>query len=171
MSLQLPPLQTDKRYLVYGIGNIGRRDDGLGIQFITTLEKQIEIGTLNVTPFLSLRSNYQLNIEDAHEISLYNVVIFIDALKQDNDPMELNQLQPPDFQLTKIQSQNTINFTTHALSFEAVLSLCQELYHTTPEVYLLSIRGYQWDIQDQLTENAQSNLNIALNYFKSWLNR
>src|SRR5215831_7789030 len=61
--------------LIYGIGNVGRRDDGLGWAFIDRLEAR------RPRPRATLHRNYQLNLEDAHLISEFTRVLFVDATK------------------------------------------------------------------------------------------
>ncbi|RLD75788.1 MAG: Ni/Fe hydrogenase, partial [Bacteroidetes bacterium] len=59
--------------IVFGIGNIGRQDDGLGWLFLDHLkEKQFN--------HLDLEYRYQLQIEDAELICNYDTVIFVDAV-------------------------------------------------------------------------------------------
>ncbi len=144
---------SDKRVLFYGIGNVGREDDGLGIYFIDVLEK------INLSPNIKLQSNYQLNIEDALEISNYDLVIFIDATQspEAKTPCEFLELQ----------SSSEISFTTHAMSMESVLGLCEQLYNKKPKSYLLAIPGYEWGINNQLSTRAKSNLMESINVIQN----
>ena len=58
--------------LLIGIGNSGRSDDGLGWAFVETMAQNEAF-----TGDTLLR--YQLQIEDAAQISEYKQVIFVDA--------------------------------------------------------------------------------------------
>ena len=79
--------------LLYGYGNPGRQDDGLGNAFIDRIEEWIkEEGLENI----ELDSNYQLNIEDAEAISNYDIAIFIDASVEEID----------DFCVTKVSKES-----------------------------------------------------------------
>ena len=118
---------SDSRVLVYGYGNPGRQDDGLGVEFVTMVENE------NYTR-VDCDSNYQLNVEDALTVSRYDTVIFVDA--------SLNARAP--FEFLSIQPSNEISFTTHAMSAQSVLALC-EIYRKRPATYMLGIRGYEWD--------------------------
>jgi hydrogenase maturation protease len=63
--------QNRGKILVYGIGNPGRQDDGLGILFAEKIEEWLQNqGFINV----EVTSNYQLNIEDAEKISHYTML-------------------------------------------------------------------------------------------------
>ena len=77
-------MKVEKIY-VYGYGNPGRSDDGLGAAIIKKLEdeKILEVVT---------DCNYQLNIEDADNISSSDVVIFVDASIEAKEPFEFRGL-------------------------------------------------------------------------------
>ncbi|MBU0487774.1 MAG: hydrogenase maturation protease [Bacteroidetes bacterium] len=143
--------------LVYGYGNPGRQDDGLGPEFIARLEEWVkEEDYTNI----ELDSNYQLNIEDADTISSKDIVIFVDATTEEIDDFVLTTVVPNDA---------TIEFTMHAVSSSFIIDLCQKLYNKYPETYLLHIKGYKWELQEGLTEKAEENLCIALAYMKDKL--
>lgn len=136
--------------LIYGYGNPGRQDDGLGNEFC---EKMQEWAEKNNYSFLDFDSNYQLNIEDADRISEKEIVVFADASVEDIDS----------FQLTKVIPDHAkIEFTMHAVSPSFVMKLCQDIYKKTPHIYLLHLKGYKWDFREGLTARARKNLNAAL---------
>ncbi|MFL7814309.1 MAG: Ni/Fe hydrogenase, partial [Anaerolineales bacterium] len=66
--------------LVYGYGNPGRQDDGLGIALVDKLEEWASQQGLDGVQF---ENNYQLNIEDAEAISGKDLVIFADASEEE----------------------------------------------------------------------------------------
>lgn len=140
------------RILVYGYGNPGRRDDGLGVALIDKLDEAR-------LPGVNLDSNYQLNIEDADNISGYEAVIFVDASHTVEKP----------YSFYKISPSAEITFTTHSMSPESVLALCQDIYGKTPEAYVLAIPGYEWDIAEGLSGDAKMNLNAAVEFMISLL--
>ena len=53
------------------------------------------------------------------------------------------------------------SFTSHAMSIETIMATCKMCFGKTPEVYVLAIRGYEWELQIGLTEQAKINLNLA----------
>ncbi|OGS37313.1 MAG: hypothetical protein A2293_06405 [Elusimicrobia bacterium RIFOXYB2_FULL_49_7] len=131
--------------LVYGFGNPGRGDDGLGI----ALAEEIERRDL---PDVQVETNYQLNAEDALLISEKRLVVFVDASKGISEGYALTRLQP----------SHTIGFTTHAMSPSSVLALCEELYQKSPETYLLEIAGQEWEMVERLSDKAKAYLQAAL---------
>ncbi len=140
------------RILVLGIGNPGRQDDGLGPALIDLLE--------TVAPAdVSLDANYQLNVEDALALSTHGTVIFVDASETADEPFSFLALEP----------SRDIAFTTHELSPAAVLALCEELYGKRPLAWTLAIRGYAWDMGEDLSPRADVNLSAALAFMVAWL--
>lgn len=144
-----------KKLLFFGIGNVGRQDDGLGIRLIEKLEANFE------THEVEFECNYQLNIEDALRISEFETVIFVDATK------ELNTLSP--FAIRPLHATHEVAFSTHAMSLSSVLGLCEELYQKKPQAFLITIPGYSWEIADQLSEQASENLEQTFQIVSQWL--
>jgi hydrogenase maturation protease len=143
---------TDKyNCLVFGIGNAGRQDDGLGWAFLDALDP-------NQFKNVQFEYRFQLQIEDAELISKYQKVIFVDAFK--------NAL-PNGFKWENCQSSNQHSFSTHALVPETILYLSENLYNHAPKAQILAIQGYEWELQNGLTLQAEENLNKALDFFKN----
>jgi hydrogenase maturation protease len=136
-----------KKITVYGYGNPGRQDDGLGPALISMLDEHNINGVVT-------DSNYQLNIEDAELVSNSDCVVFVDATMSGDEA----------FTFTEIEASNDITFTTHAMSPESVLALCQELYDKSVKAYVLAVRGYGWNFQEGLTPEAEINLGKAFNF-------
>jgi hydrogenase maturation protease len=152
-------METNKKILVYGFGNPGRQDDGLGPGFAEMVD---EWKQKNTADNIVVDSNYQLNVEDALEISEYDVVVFADAtIEEDVEDFILDILDP-----TKAE----VKYTLHAASPGYILELCHELYQKYPSTYLLRIKGYEWDFREGISIAASRNLNMAFNYFINWIN-
>jgi hydrogenase maturation protease len=134
--------------LVYGYGNPGRQDDGLGI----LLAEKWEIwARKHGIDHIDFEYNYQLNIEDAHTISQYENVIFVDASVEDIE----------DIKLSKVEPTNKTEFTMHAMYPGFILHLCQNLYDKSPKTYLLSIKAFEFEFNEEISHGAQRNLNMA----------
>ena len=144
---------NDPSSLIYGIGNVGRQDDGLGWAFIDRLE------TREPPPRATLHRNYQLNLEDADLIRGFARVLFVDATK---DPGVSS------FALTRPEPKLDFSFTSHAISVPSVLATAQQCFGYVPEVYLLAIRGYEWELQMGLTEPAEHNLSDSLEFLSGY---
>ncbi len=141
--------------LIYGIGNIGRQDDGLGWAFIDWLEAE------SICAKAELMRHYQLHLEDADLISYKKQVLFVDATKVP----AVNA-----FHLEKIEPKMDFSFSSHAISIPAILATCKTCFDYVPEVHFLTIKGYKWELQQGLTEKAKQNLAIATTCFKQKYN-
>ncbi|HNW89381.1 MAG TPA: hydrogenase maturation protease [Bacteroidales bacterium] len=146
-----------KKILIYGYGNAGRQDDGLGERFVELMDEWIAKENIQN---LFTDCNYQLNIEDAATISEYDTVIFVDASVADIEDYKLEKVEPNDA---------TIEFTMHAVSVSYVLDLCQKIYHKQPETHVLHIKAYEFEFVEQLTSKAEENLNAAFIFLKEYM--
>ena len=144
------------RILIYGYGNPGRQDDGLGNAFVELLEDWVNEHKLEGYEF---DSNYQLNIEDAAAVADKDLVIFADASTEDIE----------NFILTPVDATSKVAFTTHAASPGYIIGLCKKIYNKFPPTYLLHIKGYEWDFQEGLTKKAKQNLEESLKAIKEKL--
>lgn len=147
---------VEPKILIYGYGNPGRQDDGLGNLFVDEAQKWAEAEGLDN---ISFDSNYQLNIEDAAEIADKDIVIFVDASIEDID----------DFELTMITPESKVEFSMHSVSPSFVVKLCNDIYPHTPNAYLLHLKGYEWEFKEGITEKAMRNFSKAFEYIKPLL--
>lgn len=144
------------RILIYGYGNPGREDDGLGIAFADAMQKwSIDHDIKN----LSFEVNYQLNIEDALEISKYDLVMFADASQEEIDH----------FQISEVVPSQKVNFNMHSVSPSYVGHLCSEIFNKNPKTLLIHLKGYQWEMKEGLSKGAVLNLEMALTHVQAIL--
>lgn len=144
------------KILVYGYGNPGRQDDGLGI---SVAEKMEHWAKNKHVKNVKIDTNYQLNIEDAINISENEIVFFVDASKE-----ELKN-----FTITKVEPCDKPNFTMHAVSPEYVLNICKEMYGKIPETYLIHIKGYEWNFLEEMTHEAKQNLKDSFDFLVKYI--
>jgi hydrogenase maturation protease len=155
LSLQEIGLRPSESVLVYGIGNVGRQDDGIGVRLVERLERDARHAgdEGDSTEGATFETNYQLGIEDALLLSKFDVVLFLDA--------SCEPISTLPFTVRPVVPSDQIAFTTHAMSFSSVLSICEELYGRKPRTFLVAIRGYEWGISEDLSPNARMNLDDA----------
>lgn len=147
-----------KNILIYGYGNPGRQDDGLGVMLadrVGNWAKDKQYVTVKTD------TNYQLNIEDAYDLDKYDVVVFADASIEQLDTYLLEELKP------KID----VNFSMHSVSPGFVLGVAKEMYEQLPQAYLLHIKGYEWEFMVDPTEGAKKNLDQAYSQLTSKIER
>jgi hydrogenase maturation protease len=137
----------DPSCLIYGIGNVGRPDDGLGWAFIDWLEDH------GCCPRAQAYRGYQLHLEDADLISRASRVLFVDSTK---DPAVGS------YELQRPQPRLDISFTSHAISIPSVMATSQRCFGRVPDVRVLAIRGYEWELTIGLTPRAADNLDHAV---------
>ncbi len=146
-----------KKILVYGYGNPGRQDDGLGIHCAKKVKQWAD---RHFPQAIDVDMNYQLNIEDAEKISHYDEVIFADASCESISHFAYTTLEP---------SKEQLEFSMHAVAPAYVLHLCHTLFGKLPKSHLLHIRGYKWGMQEGLTDEAKQNLNKSFEAVKKVL--
>ncbi len=144
--------KSSKKVLLYAFGNPGRQDDGLGNRFIEEIEKWIRDQGID---HVELDSNFQLNIEDAYNISGREIVIFIDASVEDIEDIDFSEVEP---------SEGRSEFTMHSASPAFILALCKKIYNRHPRTYLLQIKGYEWEFTEGISAEASLNLGKAVSF-------
>ncbi len=147
-----------KKLLIYGYGNPGRSDDGLGIK-LAEFAKQWAIE--NNKWQINVETSYQLNIEDAEIISHYDYVIFSDASTKNIDGIQLSIVKP---------KKKTLEFTMHSMPVEYILYLCKQHFKKTPVTLLLQIKGKEWDTKEELSPTGEKNLKMAIEFIKHFYN-
>ena len=134
------------RVLVYGYGNPGRLDDGLG----PALADRLAASGLH--PGVTVETNYQLAVEDAATVAEHDVVVFADASIEGPDP----------FTFTRLIPRPEASFTTHVLPPEVLMAIAIEHFAAGAAGYLLAIRGHEFDeFGEHLSDRARENLGAA----------
>jgi len=134
--------------LVYGIGNIGRQDDGLGPLLVDRL------AALGVPAGVTLESGYQLAPEDALLLSTHAAVVFVDATAA------ADARRP--YALSVVEPASEVAFTTHVLSPGALLTLCRRLYGAAPAAFALALPARGFEVNAPLSDDAAAGLGRAV---------
>ena len=145
--------QEELKILIYGYGNPGRQDDGLGPIVADLIEKE---NFSNV----KIDSNYQLNAEDAVALADSDITVFVDA--SEDEKVET-------FNFFEVKPDDEIGYTTHAMSAGSVLALCNTVYKKHPATYMLGIRGVEWGFKEELSQRGRQNLELAVSFLKDLL--
>jgi len=147
---------SNPRILIYGYGNPGRQDDGLGVFLAEEVEKWARENHLD---HIRTETNYQLNIEDAAEIHDFDIVVFADASLATEESYRLERLQP----------SPKVEFTMHAVDPAFVLYLCDTVYGEIPEAYVLHLKGASYEMSEGLTTKGQQVLQEAFAWIRSFI--
>jgi hydrogenase maturation protease len=142
------------RILVIGFGNPGRGDDGLG----PALAERLEGLQL---PGVTVECDYQLAVEHASLAAEHEVVIFVDAALDAEDPFYFRPLTA---------APSTPGFTSHGISPAEVLYLAGACYGSCPAGYLLGIRAHDVEaFRESLSSGAEQDLAQALEYVRRFI--
>jgi len=144
----MPSLSPGERLLIYGIGNVGRQDDGLGVRFVEHLER------LGPPAHVTLEANYQLAPEDALQLADHDVVLFVDATVAPDAPAP--------YVIAPVLPASEVSFSSHALSMGSLLALCTRLYGRAPRAYAMALPAYSFEVNAELSEGARGNLEQAM---------
>ncbi len=102
-------------------------------------------------------ADYQLNIEDAAQMAGFGRVLFVDASVDADAP----------FTFSEVRAGADIAFTSHSVSPESVLAICEDHFGRAPRAFVLAIRGYAFDFAEGITPRAQKNFEQALAFVQS----
>ncbi len=97
------------------------------------------------------------SIEDAYDLSQYDIVYFADASIEEID----------DFMIDEVSPTAKVEFTMHSVSPGFVLNLCKEMYGSIPKTYLMHIKGYEWAFMENMSLKAANNLKKASHFLKN----
>ena len=140
--------------LIFAIGNESRGDDALAPLLLRRLETELK------TPSVELLEDYQLQIENITDLQDRSAVLFIDADMRCEPPCDLSP----------ITAAFDHSYTSHAMTPSALLHTYAQVYAASaPPVYLLRIRGYDFELGNPLSLQASSNLEAAILKVHEWL--
>jgi len=133
------------KLLLFGYGNPGRGDDGLGPELV---ERITRLQLKDV----ACQNDMQLQIEHVTDLSEHEQVVFIDA--------DMCCASP--FEFSEIYAAKDGSYSSHAMHPAALLYAYQQVYgKTAPATFLLRIRGYDFALGDGISTQASLNLDAA----------
>jgi len=134
------------KLLLFGYGNPGRGDDGLGPELIERIDRLRLAG-------VECQNDMQLQVEHVTDLAGCDRVLFIDA--------DMSCAEP--FEFSGITSEKDVSYTSHAMSPSALLHAYSQVYKKeAPPSFMLRIRGYDFELGDPLTSQASDNLEAAM---------
>lgn len=148
--LTLTPSLLGPETVIFGIGNCGRSDDGLGWAFLDALRREPGFAC-------PVEYRYQMQVEDAALIAGQEGAIFVDSYNGD---------LPGGFRWASCEASEEFEFTTHVLPPRGVMHYCRELYGKTPRAHVLMIQGSQWGLRNGMSGAARRHLDAALAFFR-----
>lgn len=142
-----------KTTLIIGFGNVYRRDDGVGYATLNAVRERLGRPPLEVDDdgFDDLGHEvdtillHQLVPELAENVAPYDRVIFVDAHVGHVPDLIYEE------ELDVCYRSATVTHTLHPCS---VLALCEQLHGHAPQGILLSIRGYDYEFGEGLSDET-----------------
>jgi hydrogenase maturation protease len=127
---------------IIGYGNPQRRDDGLGPYVINLLEERLE-----GRPGIETLALHQLVPELVEDLKNAGRVLLIDAALE---------ATPPGWRWRNVEPE-LISWPSlsHGVSPGVLLGLLQSFYEKTPETWLISIQGEDFDFGEGLSPEAE----------------
>jgi hydrogenase maturation protease len=155
------------RILVIGYGNPDRQDDGVAWHIMCALAKKLGYPApltyedeFPANDGLDFAFSLQLTPEMAEEIAAYERVCFVDAH---------TGVIPQEVQMVPVESEFQRSPFTHHLTPQSLLSMCETLYHKKPEAALISVRGYHFGFERELSAETGALVPEAVGLITKWL--
>lgn len=134
------------KILLFGYGNPGRGDDGLGPAFA------LSVGEMKL-PDVECQTDMQLQVEHVLDMQGRNIVLFVDADMSCETPFEFSEITP----------EKDSSYSSHAMTPQALLHSCSSVLNEQPSAtFLLRIRGERFALGDDLSPAACNHLKLAL---------
>lgn len=137
--------------LIVGIGNQIRQDDGIGLYCVTLLKEQLSREKGKLVDYIIV---HQLDVTHSEIFARYDLVVFIDAdAFAGLDSFRLMEMLPE----PKGQP-----FTSHIGSIPNILCLAQNLYGSAPKAYLVAVKGFSFEVGEEISLEARNNAKDAM---------
>lgn len=157
------------RTLIIGYGNPDRQDDGVAWHILHDLSLRLNLllptsyeEPFTVSPSLEFAFYLQLTPELAEQISSFDRVCFVDAHTGS---------VPALVQMIPLTSQFQHSPFTHHLTPQSLLAMCKAVYAKTPASVLLSVRGFRFEFERELSAETAELVPQALDLLVNWLNK
>lgn len=155
------------RTLIIGYGNFDRQDDGLAWHVLKEVRKLLDMDAPESVPEYVDRDGdtvfvfkLQLLPEDAEEIARFERVCFVDAhTGAVPEPVHVEQL------LATWQHSPL----THHLTPNSLLSMIQAVYGKSLAAILVSVRGYEFEFTNSLSDRSALLVPQAANIIYNWI--
>ena len=155
--------------LFIGYGNPDRQDDGVAWHVLSGIANKLGLETspswedpFPSSPEIDFYFNLQLTPELAEDLTAYDRICFVDA--------HTGKI-PTNIQVVHISPEYQTSPFTHHLTPEMLLSMCSSMYNKAPEALLISVRGYEFGFEVELSPFTSSLVNEAVERAVGWLKK
>ena len=155
--------------LVIGYGNADRQDDGVGWHVLKALAERVGVSvpedpgaSIEVeSETVDLMFILQIYPELAEDISHYKRVCFVDAHTSDIAEESAWVKLSPEYEKSPL---------THHMSPKTVLSISATIYDRVPEAILVSVRGFHFEFERELSPRTTALAKEATERIWQWIN-
>ena len=155
------------RILLLGYGNPDRQDDGVAWHILRALTVKLGLPAPSsyedefpINDRLDFAFTLQLTPEMSEDISAYERVCFVDA--------HTGHIPQP-VRIIEVQSEFQRSPFTHHLTPQSLLAMCATIYSRQPKAALLSIRGYRFLFNRELSPETAALVEPAVELILGWL--
>jgi hydrogenase maturation protease len=138
-------------WLLIGIGNTLRRDDGVGPWIAT----QIRAAAI---PDVHTRTTHQLTPELTMELAEHDLVLFIDACE--------SEVESP---IVEVFASSEPNRLGHAFSPANLLALCENVGIPCPRAWMAAVTGSDFGFGEGLSFSALQRAEAMVAFLQNWL--
>ena len=155
--------------LFIGYGNPDRQDDGVAWHVLAGIASQLGMepstsweDPLPCAPEADFAFYLQLTPELAEDLTAYDRVCFVDA--------HTGKI-PENVQMVDVIPEYQTSPFTHHLTPEMLLSMCESVYNYKPEAILISVRGYEFGFETELSPFTESLVTEAVERTVGWFKK
>jgi len=156
--------------LIIGYGNADRQDDGVGWHILRNLAlklgQEVPDDPGEMFEVFSEKADLmfilQIYPELAETVSHYDRVCFVDAHTSDIPDLISWTVLDPEYEKSPL---------THHMSPRTVLSIAATIYEHQPEAVLVSVRGYHFQFERELSPQTAALADQATDLIWDWIIR
>jgi hydrogenase maturation protease len=156
------------RTLIVGYGNADRQDDGAAWYVLAGIARRLgrpvpdapEEGFFPEGTDIDLWYDLQLAPEMSEDFAQYERICFVDAHTGNIEEEVL--LQP-------VEGSPATSAFTHHLTPAACMAFTRTIYKKTPEAMLLSVRGYHFGFERELSPRTTELVDQAVDILWEWI--
>ncbi len=154
--------------LIIGYGNADRQDDGAGWHILKNIAERLGLSVADdpgesieiENSTVDLLFDLQIYPELAEKISHYNRVCFVDAHTADiQEKISWVELSP-EYEKSPL---------THHMSPRTLLSISKTIYDRVPDAILVSVRGYHFQFERELSAKTAALVEEAAEKIWQWI--
>lgn len=147
-----------KKYAVIGIGNILRKDDGVGVHVIKELEKQLD------NSFVELVDGGTSTLDMLGYFLDYEKVVVIDCLRAGYKPGTIYKIKPEE-----IKDYNKENLSIHDVQILDVVKIAN-MFGKYPQVMIFGVEPKEISFDLEISDTIKNKIPEVVNLVKLELN-